>query len=105
MMLLLRRTPEFALFPYAALFRSPGAPWRRAPRTARRAGAPWARWRAPGDRKSTRLNSSHRCISYAVFGLKKKKNGRFAPCNRLQYPFVGLMAALLSVTTDVARKL
>src|SRR5437879_9145548 len=28
----------------------------------------------PGDRKSTRLNSSHRCISYAVFCLKKKKN-------------------------------
>src|SRR5437879_8610565 len=27
----------------------------------------------PGDRKSTRLNSSHRCISYAVFCLKKKK--------------------------------
>src|SRR5437879_9190281 len=33
------------------------------------------RQRAPlGDRKSTRLNSSHRCISYAVFCLKKKKN-------------------------------
>src|SRR5437762_10763859 len=29
---------------------------------------------APRDRKSTRLNSSHRCISYAVFCLKKKKN-------------------------------
>src|SRR5437879_13605680 len=29
---------------------------------------------APEDRKSTRLNSSHRCISYAVFCLKKKKN-------------------------------
>src|SRR5437763_2885971 len=29
---------------------------------------------ASGDRKSTRLNSSHRCISYAVFCLKKKKN-------------------------------
>src|ERR1017187_2603015 len=29
----------------------------------------------PTDRKSTRLNSSHRCISYAVFCLKKKKNG------------------------------
>src|SRR5437764_5821201 len=30
-----------------------------------------------GDRKSTRLNSSHRCISYAVFCLKKKKNAAF----------------------------
>src|SRR5437762_7696187 len=33
----------------------------------------WA-WRTLLDRKSTRLNSSHRCISYAVFCLKKKKN-------------------------------
>src|SRR5437879_9498130 len=32
--------------------------------------------RGPTDRKSTRLNSSHRCISYAVFCLKKKKNKR-----------------------------
>src|SRR5437762_11062091 len=36
------------------------------------------RYRAPvgRDRKSTRLNSSHRCISYAVFCLKKKKNNK-----------------------------
>src|SRR5437764_9007196 len=39
---------------------------------------PWADWvnfckQVDGDRKSTRLNSSHRCISYAVFCLKKKK--------------------------------
>src|SRR5437879_13871356 len=39
-------------------------------------GEPWASRHEPaegGDRKSTRLNSSHRCISYAVFCLKKKK--------------------------------
>src|SRR5437763_3135105 len=36
----------------------------------------WASALAHGDRKSTRLNSSHRCISYAVFCLKKKKNKR-----------------------------
>src|SRR5437879_9930504 len=35
---------------------------------------PATRCPLPGDRKSTRLNSSHRCISYAVFCLKKKKN-------------------------------
>src|SRR5437762_12815521 len=35
---------------------------------------PHARQHRLGDRKSTRLNSSHRCISYAVFCLKKKKN-------------------------------
>src|SRR2546426_9375323 len=33
-------------------------------------------WRLPGDRKSTRLNSSHLVISYAVFCLKKKNNKR-----------------------------
>src|SRR5437763_7187804 len=38
-------------------------------------------FRAPPDRKSTRLNSSHRCISYAVFCLKKKKT-RFDPLQR-----------------------
>src|SRR5437764_3986542 len=32
----------------------------------------WMLWTLLGDRKSTRLNSSHRCISYAVFCLKKK---------------------------------
>src|SRR5437762_5317122 len=48
--------------------------WRRAvPASCRRALAPWAEWTPRGDRKSTRLNSSHRCISYAVFCLKKKK--------------------------------
>src|SRR5437763_10611323 len=39
-----------------------------------RGGAFRASSPARGDRKSTRLNSSHRCISYAVFCLKKKKN-------------------------------
>src|SRR5437763_7928989 len=37
-------------------------------------GEPHGRRRQQRDRKSTRLNSSHRCISYAVFCLKKKKN-------------------------------
>src|SRR5437763_5237025 len=36
----------------------------------------WRSDRRAGDRKSTRLNSSHRCISYAVFCLKKKKEGK-----------------------------
>src|SRR5437879_10466154 len=35
---------------------------------------------ADGDRKSTRLNSSHRCISYAVFCLKKKKSKKTTNC-------------------------
>src|SRR5437762_10055737 len=37
------------------------------------------------DRKSTRLNSSHRCISYAVFCLKKKKNTPQSTLNRVNY--------------------
>src|SRR5207244_7631498 len=61
-----------------------GAPTRRAPRsipTCRRSapsarGRPCSR-RARRDRKSTRLNSSHQIISYAVFCLKKKKNTHY----------------------------
>src|SRR3712207_8954080 len=83
--LMIRRPPRSTLFPYTTLFRSHdqrdgGAAVRRQPRhRGHRAGAPrtprLAR-RAPrrvhGDRKSTRLNSSHANISYAVFCLKKK---------------------------------
>src|SRR6266571_5842156 len=66
--LMIRRPPRSTLFPYTTLFRS----W-DSPRCGRR-----DRWKPPrgpgGDRKSTRLNSSHMSISYAVFCLKKKKN-------------------------------
>src|SRR3712207_6904459 len=94
---MIRRPPRSTLFPYTTLFRSgaepgglpparvgavrvgtgrcggPGAPASRggggrAARGPRRRGARGAR-----DRKSTRLNSSHANISYAVFCLKKKK--------------------------------
>src|SRR5206468_12959357 len=81
--LILRPPPRSTLFPYTTLFRSPGT-WasaardgREAPRLARQISISTA-WR-PGsrdrdlDRKSTRLNSSHDQISYAVFCLKKKK--------------------------------
>src|SRR5437879_13137830 len=61
------RPPRSTLFPYTTLFRSA-----RAGRRHDRA-EPWHRvHRRQRDRKSTRLNSSHRCISYDVFGLKKK---------------------------------
>src|SRR5207248_8785606 len=76
--------PTSTLFPYTTLFRSRGggggrAPARHARGVPRRAGRPLrARpGRAGGDRKSTRLNSSHRTISYAVFCLKKKKKLEF----------------------------
>src|SRR5438034_6797762 len=66
---MIRRPPRSTLFPYTTLFRSCGR------RPARGGGD---RGRAAGhlgdlDRKSTRLNSSHTVISYAVFCLKKKK--------------------------------
>src|SRR6476660_10077775 len=64
--LMIRRPPRSTLFPYTTLFRSP---WR--PNACRRAARADAHLR-PGDRKSTRLNSSHQIISYAVFCLKKK---------------------------------
>src|SRR5690348_18135761 len=66
--------PRFTLFPYTTLFRSGAVVLRR-----RAAAAAWGDRRGcdrptPLDRKSTRLNSSHPSISYAVFCLKKKKN-------------------------------
>src|SRR5215204_5069948 len=68
--LMIRRPPRSTLFPYTTLFRSPACLEHALPRR-RRDGA--QRSRPAGDRKSTRLNSSHTVISYAVFCLKKKK--------------------------------
>src|SRR5436189_3738450 len=74
---MIRRPPRSTLFPYTTLFRSRFDP-RRDCRPARTAARHGEDADSPGDedRKSTRLNSSHRCISYAVFCLKKKKNKR-----------------------------
>src|SRR5437588_7232258 len=74
---MLRRPPTSTLFPYTTLFRSrhaaaPAAGQRAVAEGQHRVGEP-AHPPAPGrDRKSTRLNSSHTVISYAVFCLKKK---------------------------------
>src|SRR5436190_18401645 len=94
---MLPRPPRPTLFPYTTLFRSDRAPRatrrrRRSPELvqiraagedgagaiqARGSGAPSGRDNSSGrDRKSTRLNSSHTVISYAVFCLKKKKKKR-----------------------------
>src|SRR2546422_6082562 len=94
--LMIRRPPRSTLFPYTTLFRSPrgrscgrrslARAVRRPRHRARRALGPEAIVALPQlqvfdgvaldvlDRKSTRLNSSHGYISYAVFCLKKKKN-------------------------------
>src|SRR5256885_10923303 len=71
---MIRRPPRSTLFPYTTLFRSlaPGVTRHRG--VPRFAAKPCAQGRV--DRKSTRLNSSHLVISYAVFCLKKKKNIR-----------------------------
>src|SRR5215208_4919895 len=66
---MIRRPPRSTLFPYTTLFRSARS---RSPALSF-ATAPWSsKVRAARDRKSTRLNSSHVAISYAVFCLKKK---------------------------------
>src|SRR5947199_4569709 len=72
--LMFRRPPRSTLFPYTTLFRSCSRRRARCCRHARRSCPSWPRARRSRDRKSTRLNSSHLGISYAVFCLKKKKN-------------------------------
>src|SRR5258705_1714929 len=70
---MIRRPPRSTLFPYTTLFRSPVSKFTPLRIRVGRAGAPGVGDRAASDRKSTRLNSSHLGISYAVFCLKKKK--------------------------------
>src|SRR6266849_9067328 len=70
--LMIRRPPRSTLFPYTTLFRSRGG--RQRVRVCRFPHHPQER-----DRKSTRLNSSHEWISYAVFCLKKKKKKHEMP--------------------------
>src|SRR5437879_10955847 len=79
---MIRHPLRSTLFPYTTLFRSA---WRAASvgpddqilfdANTTELGKPVGKDSSTKDRKSTRLNSSHRCISYAVFCLKKKKTG------------------------------
>src|SRR5258708_31321895 len=87
---MIRRPPRSTLFPYTTLFRSDSAliggiqplldesavpvPHGASTVTVSAAAALAVTFRQDGDRKSTRLNSSHQIISYAVFCLKKKKS-------------------------------
>src|SRR2546426_5489900 len=102
---MIRRPPRSTLFPYTTLFRSGNSLRHRsklgrlgrtkhaytlrldspifAPRPSRSDSFDDAQWAL--DRKSTRLNSSHLVISYAVFCLKKKKkNNTHSPCTSRQ---------------------
>src|SRR2546430_12513687 len=90
---MIRRPPRSTLFPYTTLFRS-GPHGRAAEGTARQhehrgrehEGEAARIGEVGGDRKSTRLNSSHSQISYAVFCLKKQKNsGATATLRRCQH--------------------
>src|SRR5688572_32617224 len=86
------RPPRSTLFPYTTLFRSLvtlfAALWLLVPdgRVVVTAGEPagqWPRFELEPDRKSTRLNSSHSQISYAVFCLKKKNKQTYTPILQL----------------------
>src|SRR5947209_8806058 len=72
---MMRRPPRSTLFPYTTLFRSPRLGYGLRHADLRRRQRRDREGPARGDRKSTRLNSSHANISYAVFCLKKN-NGR-----------------------------
>src|SRR5258708_16284620 len=78
---MIRRPPRSTLFPYTTLFRSRSIPYpARAVGGVLHSTAP-APLNVIPDRKSTRLNSSHQIISYAVFCLKKKKEPHFGHTN------------------------
>src|SRR2546429_4188937 len=91
---MIRRPPRSTLFPYTTLFRSydpfvwtwPAIPARRCVFSP--VADPGGGRRGAKDRKSTRLNSSHGYISYAVFCLKKKKNNEFSASYFIHYPFI-----------------
>src|SRR5690349_21906165 len=75
---MMRRPPRSTLFPYTTLFRSAVAHIVAIGRSLKRDAVVLVNLSGRGeDRKSTRLNSSHVEISYAVFCLKKKKNQEF----------------------------
>src|SRR6266487_2847043 len=78
---MIRPPPRSTLFPYTTLFR---------PRHPQDQGPRHPRLRRPGrqrrDRKSTRLNSSHPSISYAVFCLKKKKQAAMQDTDLIKKP-------------------
>src|SRR3989442_7771739 len=99
---MIRRPPRSTLFPYTTLFRSPAGD-RRRERHADRGGL-HAGVRGEGDRKSTRLNSSHVRISYAVFCLKKKR-GALDPYRTREFAYVRDRSAQSAYTASLRRRL
>src|SRR2546429_5545681 len=97
---MIRRPPRSTLFPYTTLFRSivgsgslfaQGAPLNTAAFDALVAQGPVA------DRKSTRLNSSHGYISYAVFCLKKKKSTVRSRLKSTVHLFARIVAVICAI--------
>src|SRR2546421_8647145 len=93
---MIRRPPRSTLFPYTTLFRSGRRGNLTPPRRPEGGPSPGRYFTAAdkfppvrrpysSDRKSTRLNSSHDQISYAVFCLKKKKSGKNRHSNRCNH--------------------
>src|SRR5206468_4953276 len=89
---MIRRPPRSTLFPYTTLFRSRS---RRARRSLHALGRGVPRRVPEPDRKSTRLNSSHDQISYAVFCLKKKT------IQRIPAPYVLITFSTLLVFSNL----
>src|SRR3989442_10124659 len=84
---MIRRPPRSTLFPYTTLFRSAGSALGRCAAARRPGGRGADGGRSRRDRESTRLNSSHVRISYAVFCLeKKKKTDKLVAATRLAIP-------------------
>src|SRR2546429_7380868 len=96
---MIRRPPRSTLFPYTTLFRSR---YERASLIVT-SNKPFSAWgeifgdEVTADRKSTRLNSSHGYISYAVFCLKKKIS--------VDEPAIDLPEALIEVRDDVRQRI
>src|SRR5258705_3646233 len=102
---MIRRPPRSTLFPYTTLFRSTRQITANSvaddASTINLAGnqVAWSVVNGPIDRKSTRLNSSHLGISYAVFCLKKKKNGQCSSHFAKDITQVSLEAARIYAVT------
>src|SRR2546430_4291790 len=89
--LMIRRPPRSTLFPYTTLFRSPNGSVTAATLMSPPTSVMGSNGDAPSsDRKSTRLNSSHSQISYAVFCLKKKKKAHLRPCHPHRHRLIRL---------------
>src|SRR5947207_5967199 len=96
---MIRRPPRSTLFPYTTLFRSEKA--RQFGEAGRKRVEETFAWSAIADRKSTRLNSSHTVISYAVFCLKKKNDRPVKNNRRTHTPKQKNAVATSANATDV----